>query len=379
MDRLIRNIAVLTLIAAFLLPVLGFAVGQAARTGNVIEAENRTLSDAPRYRGDLRAFTQDVDSFLEDRFGFRSLLILIARKVRDSLGEDPPQVVYGRDGWMFLGSLAYRDEFEGQGSWNSAQVERWIASLSDVRTQSEAQGVPFVAAVAVDKARVYPEYVPAGWKGSARRFRAALHAHPGAASAGLLDIEPLVLAAKRSGETVFYRRDTHWTPSGSYDAAMALMDRLDPTRTRPRYRPDPPLEVAPDRLMDLERLASIAEPGEPAAFMIRMPATGPNYRQFAHMDDNGRPVRGELATLRLEGSADAPDGRLVVVGDSFADTLIPHLLPSYSEIVRIHFGAHIYDVDPMEVFGYDPDAVLFLPSERQSAVKARPFSNVPPQ
>ncbi|WP_298912895.1 hypothetical protein [uncultured Algimonas sp.] len=372
MARLFRNIAVLLLIMGFLLPLAGYAGTVFFGTGTISETEKRTLAPVPRLDGSLRDFTAGLDAHFEDHFGFRMTFIRTAREIRDNLGEDPPAVVVGKDGWLFLGNNKYRDEFEGKGGWDETQVDAWIETLALARSELGERNVPFAAFIAPDKARIFPDKLPDDWIEGRRRFRTAVHGHPGTGRTGLVDAERYVRAAKAHGRTVFFHRDTHWTPDGSYDLAMAVMDELDPSTRRPRHLPDPPRIPAP-RLMDLEGMAGYAATSEPSHELIAFPPASGDYIEILPPADPDSPARGEFATLRMQGTDAAPAGRLVIVGDSFADTMLEHFRPSYREIVRLHHGAHHYDIGLKDVLALDPDAVLFATAERQAARKARPL------
>lgn len=374
MTRWIKNIAVIGLLVAFLMPALGFAVNAVRGSDGVSKTEKRLLAQMPSFQGDARDFTKDFDQYLEDNFGFRMLMIRLSRKIRDNLGENPPQVVVGQDGWLFLGSTAYRDEFEGNGRWDASNVQTWVDSLAEVKAALAEQGIPFAAFVAVDKARAYPEKLPEGWREGDRRFRTSLHGHPDVTRTGLIDAAPLVQSAKTRGKQTFYLRDTHWTSAGTYDLAMEIMDAFDPSVTRPRYLPGPPVAQPADRLFDLEAMSGFETSQEPTHTMIKFPPTRPNFRTSITILEDGTPDPGQFATLKILGTEAAPEGTLVIVGDSFGDAMLGHFRPSYSEIIRIHHGAHFRNVALDEALAYNPDAVLFATAERQAVRKDRPFA-----
>jgi hypothetical protein len=373
MTQWIRNVAILALIALFIGPGLGFAVNMMRATSGISDTENRRLADIPSFQGDLRQYAQDFDIYLEDHFGFRMNLIRLAREVRDNLGENPPNVVFGRDNWLFIGNTDYRDEFEGNGPWTSAQVEQWIDDLSSVKQALALENIPFAAIVAVDKARLYPEKLPLDWRQGSRRFRTVLHAHPEASDAGLIDAAPIVRAAKARGVKVFYTRDTHWTLDGTYDLALSIMDQLDPDRSRPRFDPGPRQVRVGSRLLDLEGLAGYSQTQEPNVPMMQGPPSVPGYVQHRQPPSDEVQQRGEFATWEIKGAPGVPAGRLVIVGDSFGDALIEHFRASYAEIIRLHHGAHVFDVTLSEILAEQPDAVLFVTAERQAIKKQRPI------
>lgn len=372
-SRLIKSIATVGLAIAFCVPAFLFLTGLQTNKDQISQSERRVLEGLPEFSGDARAFTSQMDAYLEDRFGMRMLLIRLARKVRDNLGENPPNVVYGQDGWLYLGALNYRDEFEGQGVWGQDRVDRWVQSLADVNAALSRRNIPFVAFIAVDKARAYPEHLPNDWREGLRRFRTAVYTHRNSGATGLVDAERYVMRAKAAGRKVFFHRDTHWTPDGTFDLAMAILDRIDPEGALPRYAPEPPVLTQTARLLDLDAMAGFETSNEPPAMMIAFPESGPDGLTRLTPEAPDSPHVGQFATIRSDGTND-PDGpRLVIIGDSFADSMLAHFHPSFSEIIRIHHGAHLFDVSLDEVLAYEPDAVLFATAERQAAQKERPF------
>lgn len=379
MSRLIRNIAVACLLVAFLVPSVGFAVNFVRGLDDTSVTEKRRLASLPAYEGDARAYTTALDDYLEDHFAFRMTMIRVARKIRDNLGENPKNVVYGKDGWLFLGQIEYRDEFEGNGLWDQRQVENWVSSLIEVNAALADRNIPFAAFIAVDKARAYPEKLPDDWTEAPRRFRSAVYSHPNVDQTGLIDAEPLVMSAKERGHLVFFLRDTHWTAAGTYDLALEILEKLDPNQRRLIYIPEPAVEQRAGRVYDLDALAGFEATQEPPYTMIKYPPSRPDVRTVMHFNEDGTAVRGRMSTLMILGTEDATKGRLVIVGDSFGDSMLGHLRRSYSEIVRIHHGAHFFDIGLDEVLSYEPDAVLFATAERQAARKARPFLPLNPE
>lgn len=110
--------------------------------------------------------------------------------------------------------------------------------------------------------------------------------------------------------------------------------------------------------------------------MIKYPPPRPNVRMVMDFNEDGTTVCGCMSTSMIPATKDTTKGRLVIVEDSLGDSMIGHLRPSYSEIVRIHHGADFFDINIDEVLSYEPDAVLLAISERQAARKGRPFMRI---
>ncbi len=373
MAKIVRNIGVVTLLAAFTLPAIGYAVGM-VRGAGVSAAENRRLSAFPKWSEaeTFRGYTDDIDANLKDNFGLRTLLIDIARDVRDNLGEDPPLVVRGEDDWLFLGQTGYREEFEGRGRWTDARVQSWTRDLRAAEAFFAARDIPFAAAIAPDKARIYPDKLPADWTMGERRFASSLlRAMQSAGSDSFVALEPAILRAKDAGEHVYYRRDTHWSPSGSFAASQVWMDAMG--EDRPRFDGGDVDLRGRAALGDLDRMSGSTQSAEPPAMMRADPKRAGYRVVFPHKMANGDPARGALATKTIEDGMDDASGTLVIVGDSFADFMMQQFMASFARVVKIHQGSESFTVGTDEILSYEPDAVLFLVVERDAARKARPM------
>lgn len=168
MPRLVQTLGACLLILTFLVPMGGYALGLFA---GVSTTENRALAAWPQWgetadggSGDAldpaQRYTEGINAHLSDRFGARMPLIRFARKIRDNLGEDAPLVVRGKGDWLFLGRESLRDEFEGQGPWTDADVDRWVEDILAAKAVFDARGIPFALSIAPDKARIMPEFLP---------------------------------------------------------------------------------------------------------------------------------------------------------------------------------------------------------------------------
>lgn len=372
MRRWIDKVAIAGLITAFCLPALGYA-WRYGPGDQISETEQRALAPFPSVTNDLRQWTSDIDQHLEDSFGFRMVMIRIARKVRDSLGENPPDVAYGQNDWLFLNDHALIDEFEGNGSWNQSKIDHWVDRLSDLNARLSNNGIPFVAVIAPDKARIYPEMTPERWEESDRRFKSALEAHPRYDQTGLLNIEPRLRSLKEQGHRPYFMRDTHWSPDGYAPVSWDLLAALDPAGERSVSERADRTFWSPDYPLDLDNLLGNIGSREPQYMSIR-PKSVVDYRvNRVPAELSVGPVQDEVLTLIVsEGPPDLND-TLVIIGDSFADRLAPELVESYGRVVRVYHGVDRYRIGYDDIMAWEPDAVLFIAVERNVAVMDSPL------
>lgn len=130
--------------------------------------------------------------------------------------EGRPGVVVGTDGWLYT-----QEEFRG---WpdGDARVEAHLDTIAEVDRLLSRRGSALIVALLPAKARIYPEH-------RADRMPAPVHKDLYArVRRGLLDrgiTAPdlfTALARCKSGEPVFLRTDTHWTPAGARCAAADI-------------------------------------------------------------------------------------------------------------------------------------------------------------
>lgn len=158
-----------------------------------------------------------LEKQLEQKLPERATLIAAANSLRYLLlrsGGD--QVRVGRDGWLY-----FTDELRFHADANSRLTAR--ADLLQAATSAlERDGVKLVIALVPDKARVYPQHLPAAKIPDYNRSRyqdmlGALQAR----HVNVVDLlQPLALAAA-NGEA-YYRSDTHWNQIGAEVAAAAI-------------------------------------------------------------------------------------------------------------------------------------------------------------
>lgn len=321
-DRLLA-VGFTALLAA---PGLGLLAGW--RPANI---ENRTLAafptvDAPSLLEP--SFYAAIDRFVADQFPVRTDAVRIRATIDYGLlgGSTNPDVVVGRDGWLFP-----TDELDPPCRFAPPET---LAQLDRVAARFQAAGVPVVFAVAPDKAAIYPERVDEPWAGvvpCTAAGRATLRAGFGERPAAVDLWDPVEAARTAAGdEPLYWLADTHWTARGALPAIERLVERLQPGAW------DGAVVVAGapgERLGDLSRL-------------IGLPRTEAAPR-FAFLD--GRvterealpttvvEVRGrELARFRVTGASSLVEGTTLIVHDSSFGVHAGLIAAWFEESVWLH-------------------------------------------
>jgi alginate O-acetyltransferase complex protein AlgJ len=335
--------------------------------------EKRQLALWPGLPLSLQAVAElstDFDAYVDDHFGFRSLLLrLHARATVCWLGVPPSpkvEIIVGRHGWLFFtgqNSVAY---IEGRNPFSESELEAWRLSLRQRNDWLASRGIRYLVVFAPGKPSVYPEHLPRWVRPSSHgtRLDQLMGAMQSCPEVPVLDLRPALLGIKKLA-LAYSPTDTHWNMVGAWAAYDAIMKAL--TRWFPEAQPTPPsgFDVAWGRGPggDLAAMAGIKGlVSEPIVWVA--PRTPSRCRTLPS---------GDYATLRawpklqepvitVRDHGDIPS--VVVFRDSFSVALVPYL----SE----HFGRAVYlwiqDFEPSVIEREKPDLVIQEYTERMLSV-----------
>jgi hypothetical protein len=324
-------------------------------------AENRMLAPPPAWPHTLagwRALPRSVDAYLADHFAFRQSLTAAANQLHWRLGGqlDGGEVVRGKDGRLFL-----RDNLLNVtgGVVNARAADDYSRFVCDMNARLSARAIPMVFSMAPSPAAIYPEALPE-WvpRGRSSAYDLIL-ARTRACGVVAVDLRPPLLAAKGTG-SIYYHRDTHWTPKGALIAYNALAAALK----HPDWRI--PLgqlvwRQGHEQTQDLARLAGT----------INLPVKP--------MDTPDLTSRTDSLTVQLmNGVSDYgarsgfidetghPGPTVLFIGDSYsADFMPPYFASAVGRFAWIHqqwcgFDWRVFDV-------VKPDYVIVMPADRWAA------------
>jgi hypothetical protein len=184
----------------------------------------------PRHELAAGALTEAGAAF-ETAFPFR----VSARRQFDELRYAlfrawPPQLLEGRDGWIFyrsevVESTEVMTDFLGRAQPSAATLATWCDTLAARRRWLAAHGAASVVVIAPNKETVYADMLPDDL--ARKRGRTRLDALAGACGDEIVDLRAPLAAARRE-HPVYYRGGTHWTTQGAYaayEAALAALAR----------------------------------------------------------------------------------------------------------------------------------------------------------
>ena len=301
------------------------------------EIENRELATMPKLSVSglvNNSFTGQFETYLNDHFLLRDEWITIKSISESALMKTENNgIAYGTDGYMFEKN---RESLTSYYERNIERVTQFVQSNPDL---------PITVAIVPGAEAVLSDKVPAGLP-LVDQVAAIDRIYEEVDSIGGRTIDILTLLRERQDDYIYYRTDHHWTTEGALivgEAFLKSVGRLVPELEAheavrvegflgTHYNKAKSWNVVPDTITYYEmpffeiRVDDEVKPTyyDPAMFKVR-----DKYAAF---------MWGNSAVTALRRTEN-PQSRLLIIKDSYANSLAPYLSRSYDEVVLIDLRA----------------------------------------
>ena len=305
---------------------------------NFSEQENRYLSQFKAPTPDtLRSgkFMEDFEDYITDQFPLRDQWIQLKALSELVLGKQENNGVYlGTDGQTLFAQFTRPSEEE------LAKRMGYVSKLAD------SLDVPVYFSIIPDKSYVWADRLPAnapniddGWMNETAKALVGERLH-------YID-----LYGALRGDDVFYRTDHHWSTMGAYQGYLHLVSDMGGSVTILDYEPT----LVSDSFYGTTYSSSGAGWITPDEMYTWVPEGGENGQLLVYRYPEGAPIEGSLYDLsKLEvkdkysmflggnqplcfiANPEAT-GNLLVIRDSYSDSLAPFLALDYQQI-------HLFDL-----------------------------------
>ncbi|OME94681.1 MULTISPECIES: DHHW family protein [Paenibacillus] len=327
----IKLLALLLLL--FISIIAGLNLAAADRT--LSESENRMLEQLPHFS--LKAlvsgdFTLDFEKYVSDQFVFRDFWIGTKTDTDRMMGKKENNGIYiGKDGYLIQNFIPPAEE-----DWKGKVDAIHAFDHATPGLNKYVMLVPTAAALYKDK---LPKYAMVGdeeaYLEKVRRF---LHSN-----IPFVDVFSALYAERE--QHVFYKTDHHWTTKGAYIAYLELCRQMGLT---PQKEAEFNIQQVTDEFYGSLYSKSGFRHIQPDRLQLYLPKDQEKYtvtyvdeekttdslyamEQLQRKDKYAVFLNGNHARIRIKTAN--PSGRkLLVVKDSYANSLIPFLLKHYSEI-----------------------------------------------
>lgn len=313
--------------------------------------ENRLPAKWPHFTnlGQSREFIAGIESYFNDRFGFRNRLIRWNHHWKNQwFRTKAPQndVLVGRDGWLFFAGERMLEHWTRQLVWTEQDLRDWRRLLELRRDWLRERGIQYLFIVPPDKHTVYPEYLPAWMEPSAKpsklqQLAEYLKTH---SDVEFIDLSRTLVDAKQI-RVNYLRTDTHWNDFGGFVGYRALIQAL--SRQLPGLEPLPldayewkPVAHPPGDLVTLagnetckETICQETEAVTPIPLQPIPPLTG-SYDPIPRTDpDSDQSPSCYSHNCRTHN--DQASGKAVIFRDSFAGNWHPLLGLHFREVIYV--------------------------------------------
>ena len=261
-----------------------------------------------------------------------------------------PQVLLGRDGWMYYTSEGNLDYYQRVRPLTDGQLGTIRSNLETLQSNLKKQGITFLFVVAPNKETIYPQYLPAGIPQAENPTRADQIIDTLAGTqVNVLDLRPVLQSAGKSAP-VYFKTDTHWNPIGAREAYDAILKNLKPAF--PVLQPHP--------LTDFDQVTE-TESGDLAALIhLKGEVTEPFTALHARFDKPSRGLKNPPAGQMITVMPDPALPKAVIFRDSFFNGLQPFTSEHFSRCVYVSDLM----VDSRLIMEEKPDIVILEVAER---------------
>ena len=300
------------------------------------ELENRSLSQRPQFtvkRVLSGEFMADYETYAIDQFPGRDYWVATKAWSERLVGKQENNGVYFCDGSTLITRFEAPDQ------------KRMEANLKYINTFAEKVSVPVTVGLVPTAAKIWADKLPQG----APNYDQALVISQTQQGLNVPVLDFTSALAPHSGEAIFYRTDHHWTSLGAYYAYAALGPTLG-------YEPLP-LETYTKQTVSTEFYGTVFSSSgvrwvEPDEIDIYVPEDGITVVSHTY-DTAGNPVEeprqlydksyltkkdkysmflGGQQSLGVVTTPNKDKPKLLLIRDSYSDSLVPFLTPHFSEI-----------------------------------------------
>ncbi|MFG6368924.1 MAG: hypothetical protein K1W16_10950 [Lachnospiraceae bacterium] len=284
-------------------------------------AENRTLSEKPKFRTEEGKWNQDffeeLQTYVSEHFAFRGELVEADSFIKYKLLRTPndDQVVIGKEGWLFFGQTLA--DYVGV-TLPDEEIDKIANTLLEVSQYVEHMGKKPLFVIVPNKNSIYPEYMPARFGSRAEcRNLTLLQERMTDKKIPFVDAYHLLTAYKDT-EEVYLHEDTHWNHTGArlvlneIYAAFGISEQY----TLTGY--------------------TIEKNHEPDLYKILFPSSEYFEAQHIYEDNQQYDYVGRLHSLddiKIRTTSSAQNGSILVYRDSFGRAMIPFMGGSFSQAV----------------------------------------------
>jgi len=192
--------------------------------------EKRKLAQMPKLSTEtIFLFPKQFDSYFNDNFGFRNILIRYYTKFKiDWLkSSQVSKTIIGKDGWLYFSGDDIINDYRCTKPFTFFQLKAIAAVLTERKKWLNDIGIKFLVVIAPNKHTIYPEYLPYTIKpirNESRLDQLKVFLNENT-DVEIVDLRKTLKEGKKIFPT-YRNTDTHWTDFGALLATSNIVGRI---------------------------------------------------------------------------------------------------------------------------------------------------------
>lgn len=299
---------------------------------NTKTQENRVLHEKPTISlSTLETYPKEFEDYYNDNLPFKYQLTKLNAYINFTFFHTTTslKVILGKEDWLFHRDISEGDPisyYQGIDLFSDEELASYCNSIVALRDSLASQGKEFLFFVPPIKERVYSIYMPdsvpqVNTFNKTEQLVAYL-----IKNTDITVIYPMdEFLELRDAYPLYYKNDTHWNELGAFIGAQQLLESLIGSRS---YLENVQFTYGNKSAKeDLSTLASLSGLVEPDMEILIS-----NYFPQITIKDTIQ-ITPELSLLQSSSAGSS----LMIIGDSYADGMIPYLSKHFSNIYSCHW------------------------------------------
>jgi hypothetical protein len=331
------------------------------------ENENRNFCDTLNFNlAKLDNFPEEFDNYFNDNFSFRTPLLKIFHEIKFKVFNIPPDrddLVFGDDGWYFLGGEEKRI-FEGRENFSNEELERFKTLWDERLDYLEAENIKTYWLICPTKYQIYDDKLPNMTRKSPTENRTTLLTkYLQKNNPKIKIINPIsFLKNKKSEGPMYFKLDNHWNDKAGYEISKLLLSTIQTDFT------DLPIQII-DGYTWKEAVKNdgihkaalgISDLSERVPVIASRTAFANPVKKYGFISPKEFPYAWKYET-RFQNKTRGKY-RILIIRDSFADAIEPFLKEAFEESVFI-FDNWKYALNKEIIETVKPDIILYITLE----------------
>ncbi|MEM7372837.1 MAG: hypothetical protein AAF587_29720 [Bacteroidota bacterium] len=330
-----RKLILIWFISLLSLPFLNDQFGWVQE---IQSTENRRLAARPIFNITyLDPFPQEFEAWYTDHFSFRNLLISLNTHMNLSIFHRPPadhHSLPGKNQWLFL-DMNSVDNYFGQNLYEAYQLTDLGQELQRRKDSLEKLDCHFLFCLIPNKLSIYPEYLPdylSRTPGLSRADQLLTHLQANT-DVDLLDLRKPLFDRKQASEMfLFHKLDNHWNDYGAFEAQRSIIQHLQSRypELHPLGMEDISIERKTHHVGNLAVALNISSYMDTFPKIHLLAPAKPGPKPPYQLPPESKPAK-KYTQLLLGPDSASP--KLMLIHDSFGESLIPFLAPHFRETI----------------------------------------------